>query len=114
MANVEHRTIDVKQRAEKVGGIGLIHPFLDFTGDREGRLAVLYLFEEVVPVAPGVPTHRAAVYRFTRDGEPVDVILGLGSSFRVAFGLDDEIFGFDPEANVINAYRIRPAAGSAG
>lgn len=117
VANLAARLARLEERARDLGMQASINPFLDLLHDRDGNLAALYLFEEEPGGAPqeAAPpaATRAALYRFTPDGHPVDAIHGIDGCLDVAFLSRDEILGLDADGRRLVRFRLRPSGDAA-
>jgi hypothetical protein len=114
VANLGARLARAEAQARELGLQASINPFLDLLGDREGNLAALYPFEEAAGESPGRPASpgatRAALYRFTPDGGPIDVIHGIDECLDVAFLSREEILGIHADHRRLVRFRLRPPA----
>jgi len=114
VANLTARLTRAQAQARDLGLLASINPFLDLLSDRDGNLAALYLFEEEPVGTPALPAPpapgRAALYRFTADGRPVDVIHGIDECLDVAFLSGDEILGLHADGRRLVRFRLLPSA----
>lgn len=110
-ANMELRQKRLEREAIPEGAQASIQPFVELTRDADGAIAAVYVFDETpdeIPASaePGDRKTSAAVFRYTPDGTPIDVIRGLEGVSSVAFGRQGEIFGLEREAGRIVRFTL--------